>query len=77
MNKKKGIIDSLDQVMIKIKDTIVNQTQNGLCWNNGLNYLLMPAQRDKFMMPQMDNTAKAKSMLAIQNLHQYNVSSLG
>lgn len=34
-----------------------------------LTYLLTPAQRDRFM----DKSTKAKAMLAIQNLHKYNV----
>ena len=86
-NKVKGRVESLEQVVQKIKVRIFNARNSDQYWDKGLSYLLTPAQRvevDKLSTTKFNVTlsstlapllfgAEERAMLAIRNLHEYNV----
>ena len=82
-NKVQGRVESLEQVVTKIKKLIVNARKNDQYWDKSLSYLLTPVQRVKgnkksnstlsSMAAPPSSQAKARALLAIQNLHTYNV----
>jgi len=82
-NKVKGRVENLEQVATKIKKRIVDARKNDQYWDKSLSYLLTPVQRVKgnkksnsalsSMATPPSSQAKARALLAIQNLHTYNV----
>ena len=82
-NKVKGRVENLEQVATKIKKRIVDARKNDQYWDKSLSYLLTPVQRVKgvkksnstlsSMVATPSSQAKARALLAIQNLHTYNV----
>ena len=82
-NMVKGRGENLEQVATKIKKRIVDARKNDQYWDKSLSYLLTPVQRvtgDKksnntlsSMVAPPSSQAKARALVAIQNLQTYNV----
>lgn len=87
-NKVWGRNETLDQVVSKIKNSIVNKREKDEYWNKSLSYLFTPDQRVQnkhfdveelrktvILNPTIPSTsfaAETRSKLVIQNLYAYN-----
>ncbi|KAL3809294.1 hypothetical protein ACHAXA_009418 [Cyclostephanos tholiformis] len=81
-NKVSGRNEGLEEVVKKIKDRIANARRDDKYWDKSLSYLLTPAQRvattksnstPSSTAGRPPSGAEARAMLAIRNLHEYNV----
>ncbi|KAL3783408.1 hypothetical protein ACHAW5_008772 [Stephanodiscus triporus] len=80
-NKVRRRVESMERVVNRIKEQVANARENDRYWDKSLDYLLTPAQRESKTNGTSSTTAaspsssgaEARAMLAIENLHKYNV----